>query len=153
VIEVPPSLVAFVDQVSAMVRENKRDGAAAEAESRCALPEVGGCGKVIDLRTEFRDHASKAEYGITHLCQSCQDKIFMPPPEEMYEDLDNYGRCHTCGHWCEYVHIDVEVGVIKGFDCCPDSRPPHPGRCDKEHGCLLTKGHDYNCEHNPKAVY
>jgi hypothetical protein len=151
----PPHLAAFVDQVSAMVRENKRDGASAESESRCSLPEVGGCGKTIDLETEFRDHTSQAEYKITHLCQDCQDKMFMPPAEEMYENLDDFGRCGICGLWRDYVHVDLGVGVIKGFNCCGTTNPPvpWPGRCDKEPGCFLGKGHALDCEHNPKAVY
>lgn len=152
---VPPHLTATLDQVHAEVRANKRDNAAAAAESRCATVLAGGCGKPIGFYSEFRDAPSQREYELTRLCQSCQDLMFMPPAEEMYENLDDFGRCGTCGLWRDYVHVDVGVGVIKGFNCCGSANPPvpWPGKCDKEQGCFLDKGHALNCEHNAKAVY
>lgn len=36
--------------------------------------------------SKFRDELSKKEYSISGLCQSCQDKVFSPMPEE--RDLD-----------------------------------------------------------------
>ena len=39
---------------------------------RCAKPPFG-CGKDIDLRTEFSDELSKKEYLISGMCQECQD--------------------------------------------------------------------------------
>lgn len=35
-----------------------------------------GCGKVIRTETEFRDNLSRKEYGISGLCQDCQDDVF-----------------------------------------------------------------------------
>lgn len=153
--EVPAALLAMVDQVQAEVGANKRDNAAAAAESRCAAVLAGGCGKTIDLGTEFRDVPSQREYEITRLCQDCQDRMFMPPVEDMYQDLENFGRCGTCGLWRDYIHVDVGVGMIKGFDCCGTGNPliPWPGKCDKESGCLLGKGHKLDCEHITEAVY
>jgi hypothetical protein len=38
------------------------------------------CGKVIDLQNGFRDALSQREYGISGLCQSCQDVAFREEP-------------------------------------------------------------------------
>ncbi len=38
----------------------------------CSLPPLG-CGQPV---TVFRDAASRAEYGISGMCQECQDKMF-----------------------------------------------------------------------------
>jgi len=43
--------------------------------NRECIPEPIGCGKKVE---EFRDDVSEKEYGISGLCQSCQDKIFNP---------------------------------------------------------------------------
>jgi hypothetical protein len=43
------------------------------------MPAPIGCGKPI---TEFRDSLSRREYFISALCQSCQDSVFPPPPED-----------------------------------------------------------------------
>jgi C4-type Zn-finger protein len=34
------------------------------------------CGKTILVQVEFRNPLSKKEYGISGLCQTCQDKTF-----------------------------------------------------------------------------
>lgn len=34
------------------------------------------CSKQIDPETEYRDELSKKEYGISGMCQKCQDRIF-----------------------------------------------------------------------------
>jgi hypothetical protein len=34
------------------------------------------CGKRLNLATEFRNEKSVREYGISGLCQSCQDETF-----------------------------------------------------------------------------
>ena len=34
------------------------------------------CGKKIDLQREFRDVMSRKEFGISGLCQKCQDEMF-----------------------------------------------------------------------------
>jgi hypothetical protein len=39
------------------------------------------CGKDIDMNG-FRDELSKKEYGISGLCQNCQDDIFALPEDE-----------------------------------------------------------------------
>lgn len=39
--------------------------------SRCGKPAV-----------EFKDEISRIEFGISGLCQICQDWIFAPPPDE-----------------------------------------------------------------------
>jgi len=41
--------------------------------SNLCLPPPIGCGRPI---TPFRDNLSLKEYGISGLCQECQDKIF-----------------------------------------------------------------------------
>lgn len=41
------------------------------AEGKCPF-----CGKKIDVETEFKDELSKKEFGISGLCQSCQDEFF-----------------------------------------------------------------------------
>lgn len=38
--------------------------------ARCPL-----CGKPVDFHA-FRDELSIKEYGISHICQSCQDEVF-----------------------------------------------------------------------------
>ena len=35
-----------------------------------------GCGKKINLETEFKDAISIKEYGISGFCQQCQDEVF-----------------------------------------------------------------------------
>lgn len=35
-----------------------------------------GCGKSINLQTEFTDELSVKEYAISGMCQNCQDGIF-----------------------------------------------------------------------------
>lgn len=44
----------------------------AKLERRCVIAPVG-CGKPI---TKFNDELSEKEYGISGLCQACQDRIF-----------------------------------------------------------------------------
>ena len=41
------------------------------AEGKCPF-----CGKKIDVETEFRNEISKKEFGISGLCQDCQDEMF-----------------------------------------------------------------------------
>lgn len=43
------------------------------AERRCAPPPMG-CGQ--PLSEPFRDEVNRREYGITGLCQRCQDEVF-----------------------------------------------------------------------------
>ena len=42
-----------------------------KAEGKCPF-----CGKKIDVETEFKDELNKKEFGISGLCQSCQDETF-----------------------------------------------------------------------------
>lgn len=35
-----------------------------------------GCGKEVNIDKDFKDDISRKEYGISGLCQKCQDKIF-----------------------------------------------------------------------------
>jgi len=56
------------------------------------------CGKPA---VEFTDEISRVEFGISGLCQKCQDFVFAPPPEEeddgslsapdigVYDDFDD----------------------------------------------------------------
>lgn len=46
----------------------------AKAEGKCLPPPIG-CGGVAG---EFRDEISRREYGISGLCQKCQDEVFKP---------------------------------------------------------------------------
>jgi hypothetical protein len=43
-------------------------------EHRCMAPPIG-CGKPVDME-DFRYPEDRAEYGISGLCQDCQDKVF-----------------------------------------------------------------------------
>jgi hypothetical protein len=144
--EISPAMLALVDQIQAGVAENRADGPQAAAEQRCIVPPMG-CGQPIpSLATAFRDRASRAEYDITHLCQFCQDQLWQATPEEIAEmaaDTRNYGRCGECGNYRPYEFIDVGIGVISGFDCCPlDQRLP---RCSKTLGCCLGADHAHSC--------
>lgn len=48
------------------------------------------CGKKCGV---FKDELSRREYSISALCQECQDKIFIDPDEERYEDdAEEYER-------------------------------------------------------------
>lgn len=144
---VPPGILAMIDQVKAAVVANRADGAAAAAGQRCAVPPMG-CGQPIpSLATGFRDRASRAEYDITHLCQSCQDLMWVASPEEvaaMAADPDNYGRCYVCGEYRPYEFVDVGVGVISGFDCCPHD--PNLPQCTKTPECGLRVDHAHGCD-------
>ena len=42
-----------------------------KAEGKCPF-----YGKKIDVENEFRDEISKREFGISGMCQSCQDDFF-----------------------------------------------------------------------------
>jgi hypothetical protein len=83
-------------------------------------------------------------------CQACQDQMFLPSPGEVAEmaaDPENFGRCR-CGQYREYERVDVGVGVIRGFDCCP---PPTVAemagpRCTKAEDCGLDDGHVHGCD-------
>lgn len=66
---------------------NTRDRA--HKAHRCAAPPIG-CGKVVELAvdpnrhkgtTPFRDGLSLKEYGISALCQDCQDAFFGGPDD------------------------------------------------------------------------
>jgi hypothetical protein len=152
-----PALVAKVDQAMAEARTNRADGPQAAAELRCAAPPIG-CGRPLPsgLSTAFRDRESRAEYDVTHLCQSCQDLTWAHSPEEVMEmalDPERYGRCCECGEYRPYEFVDVGVGVIKGFDCCPamhghGSRLP---RCQRTPGCEYGADHQHGCEASDDA--
>jgi len=154
----PPWLTAEIDQVLAWRGQVRADRGAARREDRCVAAPAG-CGQPLRTPNEFRDQASYAEYGITGLCQRCQDKLFAPSDDEVEQmsgDLANYGRC---GEWRPYDFVDVGVGVMKGFDCCNDERglnanPPRPSLgCTVTAGCLLAAGHALGCELREGAVY
>lgn len=118
----PEQFDAQLDQAQAMVRDMRADKGAARDEHRCVAPPTG-CGQPLgrSLATAFRDQASRDEYDITGMCQSCQDEMFKPSRDEllaMAADKRNYDRCGCCGEWRELIHVDVGVGVISGFDCC-----------------------------------
>ena len=42
----------------------------------------GGCVKCGEVATDFRDELSRKEYGISGICQGCQDEIFGGPEED-----------------------------------------------------------------------
>jgi|SRR5688572_11677451 len=50
-------------------------------ENKC-VPAPIGCGKDIDLSSEFTDELSRKEYSISGLCQTCQNSIFTTSPED-----------------------------------------------------------------------
>ena len=49
-----------------------QDLALAHATMRCIQLPIGCAGPA----TQFRDDLSRTEYGISGLCQTCQDKVF-----------------------------------------------------------------------------
>lgn len=155
--ELPPALQASLDQAKAAVRNSRADAPEARREQRCAASPVG-CGRPIaSLATEFRDQASRDEYEITRLCQSCQDALFAPSADEvaaMAADSHNYGRCCVCGEYRAYEFVDVGVGVIKGFNCCTERLEtedlmalPRCSATDDTGQCFLRQdhahGHDF----------
>lgn len=99
----------------------------------CARPTAADRFLAPSLAQHFRDQASRDEYGITGLCQTCQDITFKPTADEiagMAADPD-YERCDVCGEWRFLEAADVGVGVIRGHDCCAGIRfrgrtPPAP---------------------------
>lgn len=142
--EHPPHIIAILDQMRASVRDLK------DVPPDHCVPPPFGCGKKIDVQHEFRDQASAREYGITHLCQSCQDIVFAPDAEDvtyMASHPQLYGRCVVCGEYREYEEVDVGVGIIRGFDCCQNLLPPDqwPPPCPKTPGCAFAEGHAYDC--------
>ena len=50
-------------------------------EGKCAI-----CGKDVNVETDFDDELSRREYGISRLCQACQDSVFTEFPSEEDED-------------------------------------------------------------------
>jgi predicted RNA-binding Zn-ribbon protein involved in translation (DUF1610 family) len=48
-------------------------GAAVDAVDAGKCPT---CGKSINRDTEFRDALSRKEFGVSGMCQSCQDSVF-----------------------------------------------------------------------------
>src|SRR5262244_103044 len=77
----------------------------ASSEGRCVSPPLG-CGQPLakPLSRAFRDLSSKAEYGITGLCQSCQDALWdaciTEEDIEEWEESSEYERCPDCGRYC-----------------------------------------------------
>jgi len=145
---------ALVDQAHAAVRNMRGDKPAARGEYRCVAPAFG-CGQPLGkpLNRAFRDRASRAEYDITGLCQPCQDVMFAPEPEEigrMAADPENFGRCGVCGEYRPYEFVDVGVGVIKGFDCCPPEEYHRLPLCSTadDKGCRCTLRQDHAHGHD-----
>ena len=149
----PDHVQAELDQAHAAVRDVRSDGPAAERELRCVAPPTG-CGQpppTGSLATAFRDRASRAEYDITHMCQSCQDRLWAPSEEDILAmALDpRFERCPVCGEYRELEFIDVGVGTISGHDCCAGVRfrgEPGPGRCERTPGCAFGAEHFHGCE-------
>lgn len=70
----PVWMVAAVDQVLAEMRDARAEVPVATAECRCVSPPIG-CGQPLPVDA-LKDDASRREYGITGLCQVCQDRLF-----------------------------------------------------------------------------
>ena len=51
-------------------------GRAAFGRSPRVAKAAGQCVKCGEFKLEFRDELSRKEYGISGLCQTCQDSIF-----------------------------------------------------------------------------
>lgn len=149
---------AFVDQLNAASRDHRADLPAAQQEHRCVGPPVG-CGRPLapTIASHFRDQASRAEYDVSGMCQSCQDATFPQPTAEeiaaMAADPDHYGRCGACGEYRELEFVDVGVGVISGFDCCRWEDVKDLPRCsaknDAGHPCSLGADHAHDCSYWP----
>ena len=56
------------------------------------------CGKT-DLKPEdFKDELSIKEFGISRMCQECQDSIFNEEDEEcIHNEIEDDGTCAMCG--------------------------------------------------------
>lgn len=148
-----PWLQAEVDQASAAVRDGRADMPAARQEQRCVAPPMG-CGQPLPARGPFRDDASYREYGITGLCQVCQDRDFGIGYEDddvaLLDQDEEWGRCPRCGFYRPMEHVDVGVGVISGFNCCylSDDRTQEEraaARCRRTTGCRMDVGHAHHC--------
>jgi hypothetical protein len=65
------------------MNEARRKAQSAISKGKCVslagLPI--GCGKTVDPNKEFKNELSRREYGISGLCQSCQDKF-----DDMFSD-------------------------------------------------------------------
>ena len=66
------------------IEEALKDRQPAADEGRCIKAPIG-CGKIV-TEASFRDSISLKEYGISKLCQECQDSVFNEPDE----DYDGY---------------------------------------------------------------
>lgn len=69
----PEAAVALLAEEWAASRKIRAEAPQVVAERRCASPPMG-CGQ--PLTEPFRDEMSAREYGITGLCQRCQDEVF-----------------------------------------------------------------------------
>lgn len=73
--------------------------AAARREGICPF-----CHQLVDTNS-FRDELSRKEFGISGLCQKCQDETFKDPDEEKDMDIPenhNYyidDTCDSCGEF------------------------------------------------------
>lgn len=155
--DVPPAVLAMVDQAVAAGVAARRDAPQAAAEERCTAPPMG-CGQPLGQPRSraFRDEKSYQEYGITGMCQRCQDAVWdtMTEPDDIAywrDHPDEFGRCSDCGRYVQIEHVDVGVGIISGFDCCylaNQEKGIRIERCGKINGttCLLGLGHLYECE-------
>jgi hypothetical protein len=145
------NLLEMVDEAWAASRAARAEAPQAAQEARCVSPPMG-CGQLTG--GFFKNDTSRAEYGITGLCQRCQDALFVPPPDMSPEDIadlerdEDWFRCFECGEWREMTEVDVGVYDSKGRSaryevCCPtweDSYVRLP-RCTEVPDCQIGEGH------------
>ena len=63
-------------------------------DARICNPLTGGCNKKVFI-DEFKDEISLREYGISGLCQLCQDEVFMTEDDgDYFADPAEYGPGH-----------------------------------------------------------
>lgn len=66
-------------EYATLVKKMREERNKARKESRCVSPPFG-CGQIVDV-DNFRDELSRKEYGLSALCQNCQDKFFSTSEE------------------------------------------------------------------------
>jgi hypothetical protein len=147
----------LMDQRQRIILRAWTDSRAARAEApqaaqerRCVSPPMG-CGQPLEKASwgYFRNETSEREYGITGMCQRCQDRVFAPPAELSIDEIhelerdERMFRCSECGEYREYDEVDVGVGVMRGENCCPlwDERYVRLPRCSEVPDCQLGEGH------------
>lgn len=66
-----PKMEQALEDLVKAINPDRTRKPTADGTYRCTA-----CGKDIDIKSEFRDDLSRTEFGISRMCQKCQDSIF-----------------------------------------------------------------------------